>query len=156
MKRELLDCNPAGARFRVAKRKRTVKSSGTKGRFLNPEQARAFLAAVSGGRHEALHALAMTTGLRPEELYGLRSTDPDLPHCRLTVNQVLAKTRRKKGGDVPMDTYGHLFERSYRDSGEKMEKLFGGQPKALRVLTIPDHSQAADKNSRTRLVRAAT
>ena len=62
---ELLDRNPAGARFRAAKRKRTVEPSGTKDRFLNPEQPRAFLAAVSGDRHEALYALALTTGLRP-------------------------------------------------------------------------------------------
>src|SRR5580658_2517627 len=44
---ELIDRNPAGARFRAAKRKRTVKSTGTKVRFLNPEQARVFLAAVA-------------------------------------------------------------------------------------------------------------
>jgi len=103
---ELLDRNPAGARFRVAKRKRTVKASGTKVRFLNPEQARAFLAAVSGDRHEALYALALTTGLRPEELYGLRLTDLDLAIRRLTVNQVLAKTRRKKGEDVARFQFG--------------------------------------------------
>lgn len=35
---ELLDRNPAGARFGVAKRKRTVKPSGSK--ILNLEQAR--------------------------------------------------------------------------------------------------------------------
>jgi integrase len=103
---ELLDRNPAGARFRAARRKRTVKPSGTRVRFLNPEQARAFLTAVSGDRHEALYALAVTTGLRPEELYGLRSTDLDLPHQRLTVNQVLAKTRRRKGEDVARFQFG--------------------------------------------------
>jgi len=103
---ELLDRNPAGARFRAAKRKRTVKASGTKVRFLNPEQARAFVAAVSGDRHEALYALAVTTGLRPEELYGLRLNDLDLANRRLTVNQVLAKTRRKKGEDVARFEFG--------------------------------------------------
>ena len=271
---ELLDRNPAGARFRVAKRKRTVKASGTKVRFLNPEQARAFLAAVSGDRHEALYALALTTGLRPEELYGLRLTDLDLAIRRLTVNQVLAKTRRKKGEDVArfqfgppktersrrtfdfprfvanllrlevqtvrklrqfageswqenglvfpshagtpleernvlrrfqviceanglpklrlydlrhthasllihegvhpkkiserlghssikltMDTYGHLFEGSDRDSAEKMEKLLGGEPEAPRLLTMPSRNRVADKtadkHTKARLLRAS-
>src|SRR5437660_5132598 len=259
---ELLDRNPAGARFRAAKRKRTVKASGTKVRFLNPEQARAFVAAVSGDRHEALYALAVTTGLRPEELYGLRLNDLDLANRRLTVNQVLAKTRRKKGEDVArfefgppktersrrtidfprfvadllesevrtvrkmrqfageawkhnglvfpsqvrtpheernvlrrfqaiceanglpklrlydlrhthasllihegvhpkkiserlghssikltMDTYGHLFEGSDRDSAEKMERLFGEEPTKSRVLTMPGPKRVADKTA---------
>lgn len=271
---ELLDRNPAAARFRAAKRKRTVKSCGTKVQFLNPDQGRGFLESASGDRHEAFYALAITTGLRPEELYGLRWTDMELPCQRLTVNQVLAKTRRKKGEDVPrfqfgppktersrrtidfplfvadlltsevrnvremrqlageswqenglvfpsqvgtpleernvlrrfqaiceanglprlrlydlrhthasllihegvhpkkiserlghssikltMDTYGHLFEGSDRDSAEKMEKLFGGEPKLGRVLTMPDRSgvadKTADKNTKARIVRAS-
>ena len=48
----------------------------------------------------------MTTGLRPEELYGLRLNDLDLANRRLTVNQVLAKTRRKKGEDVARFEFG--------------------------------------------------
>lgn len=259
---ELLDRNPAGARFRVAKRKRTIKPGGSTIRFLNPDQARTFLAVVTENRHQAFYALAVTTGLRPEELYGLRIADVDLPNRRLTVNQVVAKTRRKKGekvarfqfgppktdksrrtidfprfvGDLlaseiqdvkklrqfageswqengllfpsqvgtpleernvlrrfqaiceanglpklrlydlrhihasllihegvhpkkiserlghssiklTMDTYGHLFEGSDRDSAEKMEKLLGGEPRAARVLTIPDRNRVADKTA---------
>ncbi len=270
---ELLDRNPAGARFRVAKRKRTVKPGGSKIRFLNPDQAKALLAAVAEDRHQALYALSVTTGLRPEEVYGLRIADVDLPNRRLTVNQVLAKTRRKKGEKVArfqfgppktdrsrrtidfprfvadllaseiqdmkeirqlsgeswqengllfpsqvgtpleernvlrrfqaiceakglpklrlydlrhthasllihegvhpkkiserlghssikltMDTYGHLFEGSDRDSADKMEKLLGGDPKGVRVLTMPDLNRVADKtadkNSKARLLRA--
>jgi len=271
---ELLDRNPAAARFRVAKRKRTVKPGGARIRFLDPDQAKAFLAAVTEDRHQALYALAVTTGLRPEELYGLRMADVDLPNRRLTVNQVLAKTRRKKGEKVArfqfgppktdrsrrtidfprfvadllvseihevkdvrllageswqengllfpsqvgtpleernvlrrfqimceasglpklrlydlrhthasllihegvhpkkiserlghssikltMDTYGHLFEGSDRDSAEKMEKLLGGEPKAARVLTMPVKNRVADKtadkNTKARLLRAS-
>ena len=44
-----------------------------------------------------LYALALTTGLRPEELYGLRWKDVALDRRRLTVNQVIAQSRRKKG-----------------------------------------------------------
>ena len=41
--------------------------------------------------------LAVTTGPRPEELYGLRISDVDLPNRRLTVNQVLAKNAPQEG-----------------------------------------------------------
>ncbi len=49
------------------------------------------------GAHEALYALAITTGMRPEEVYGPRWRDVDRDNQKLTVNQVIAKTRRKKG-----------------------------------------------------------
>lgn len=271
---EIIDRNPAAARFRAAKRKRTVKPGGAVVRFLNPDEARKFLEVAQGDRHEALYALAITTGLRPEELYGLRSKDVNLDAKHLTVNQVLSKTRRKKGEDTPrfvfgppktdksrrtidfpefvrellieerrqlaedralagenwkenglmfpseigtpleernvlrrfqkicedndlpklrmydlrhthasllinegvhpkkiserlghssikltMDTYGHLFEGSDRDSAEKMEKLFGGEPKSPRVLLMPSPKRVADKtadkSTKARLVRAS-
>jgi len=103
---EILDRNPAAARFRAAKRKRTVKPGGVKIRFLDPDESRTFLDAVRGDRHEVLYALAITTGLRPEELYGLRLKDVNLDGRCLTVNQVLARTRRKKGEDVPRFAFG--------------------------------------------------
>ena len=271
---EILDRNPAAARFRVAKRKRTVKPGGAKVQFLHPDGARRFLEVARGDRHEALYALAITTGLRPEELYGLRSKDIDLDATRLTVNQVLSKTRRKKGEDVPrfvfgppktdksrrtidfpdfvrallieerlrviesralagkswkenglvfpsevgtpleernvlrrfqavceanglprlrlydlrhthasllihegvhpkkiserlghssikltMDTYGHLFEGSDRDSAEKMERLFGEEPTKSRVLNMRGPNlvadKTADKDTEARIRRAS-
>jgi integrase len=271
---EILDRNPAAARFRAAKRKRTVRAGGIKVQFLNPDAARRFLEVAQGDRHEALYALAITTGLRPSELYGLRLKDIDLDATRLTVNQVLSKTRRKKGEDVPrfvfgppktdksrrtidfpefvralliqekrrvmqsralagkswqenglafpsevgtpleernvlrrfqaiceanglpklrvydlrhthasllihegvhpkkiserlghssikltMDTYGHLFEGSDRDSAEKMERLFGKEPTKSRVLTMPGSNRVADKtadkNTEARVKRAS-
>jgi integrase len=103
---EILDRNPAAARFRAAKRKRRVLPGGKKIRFLDPDEARRFLDAVRDDRHEAFYALAITTGLRPEELYGLRLKDVDLGGSRLTVNQVLARTRRKKGEAVPRFLFG--------------------------------------------------
>lgn len=103
---EILDRNPAAARFRAAKRKRTANSSAKRIRFLNPEQARKFLDVICGDRHEALYTLAVTTGLRPEELYGLPWTDIRFDTCRLTVNQVLSKTRRRKGEQVARFQFG--------------------------------------------------
>jgi hypothetical protein len=45
------------------------------------------------------------------------------------------------------------------NSAEKMERLFGGEPKSPRVLTMPDRKpvadKTADKNTKARLVRAS-
>jgi hypothetical protein len=58
-----------------------------------------------------------------------------------------------------MDTYGHLFEGSDRDSAEKMETLFGGESKTPRLLTMPDRSRVAEKtadeNTEARFKRAS-
>lgn len=159
---EVIERNPAGARFRAAKRKRTVKPGGQRVRFLDPDETRRFLEATKGGAHEALYALAITTGMRPEEVYGLRWRDLDLDRRRLTVNQVVAKTRRKKLYDLrhthasllinegvhpkriserlghssiklTMDTYGHLFDGADQESAAKMEKLFGPERKVVQI-----------------------
>src|ERR1043166_2438809 len=75
-------------------------------RFLDPDEARKFLDVVEDDRHATLYTLAVTTGLRPEELYGLRWKDMNIDAKRLTVNQVLSKTRRKKGENVPRFQFG--------------------------------------------------
>jgi integrase len=103
---EILDRNPAAARFRAAKRKKAANPGAKRIRFLDPDEARRFLQAVEGDRHETLYTLAVTTGLRPEELYGLRWKDLNIDAKRLTVNQVLSKTRRKKGEKVPRFQFG--------------------------------------------------
>lgn len=103
---EIVDRNPAAARFRAAKRKRASQGAAKRIQFLNPEQARKFLSVVKGTPYEALYTLAVTTGLRPEELYGLRWKDLDLGSRRLTVNQVLSRTRRKKGEKTPRFVFG--------------------------------------------------
>ena len=57
-----------------------------------------------------------------------------------------------------MDTYGHLFEGSDRDSAEKMERLFGEEPTKSRILIMPEPNRVADKtadkNSGDRVRRA--
>jgi integrase len=103
---EILDRNPAAARFRAAKRKRAANPAAQRIRFLDPEEARKFLDVVRGDRHEAFYTLDITTGLRPEELYGLRWKDMDLDAQRLTVNQVVSKTRRRKGEQVARFLFG--------------------------------------------------
>jgi hypothetical protein len=55
-----------------------------------------------------------------------------------------------------MDTYGHLFEGSDRDSLENMEKLLGGEPTASNLLTcLIRTDKTGDKNSKARIARAA-
>ncbi len=56
--------------------------------------------------YRALFTVAITTGLRPEELYGLRWKDVDLESKRITVNQVLSRTRRKKGKHTERFLFG--------------------------------------------------
>lgn len=58
-------------------------------RFWTPEQARAFLAAVAGDRLEALFRLALDTGMRQGELFGLRWRDVDIEGGALYVQTAL-------------------------------------------------------------------
>ncbi|MEP6715000.1 MAG: tyrosine-type recombinase/integrase [Terriglobia bacterium] len=103
---EILDRNPAAARFRAAKRKRATSGGPKRIQFLNPKEAQRFLSVIEGTSSQAIFTVALTTGLRPEELYGLRWKDVDLDAGRLTVNQVLSKTRRKKGEQIPRFFFG--------------------------------------------------
>lgn len=58
---------------------------------MSPEQAKAFLSAVSGDRLEALYTAALATGLRQGELLGLRWADVDLDHGELNVRHALQR-----------------------------------------------------------------
>jgi integrase len=87
--------NPASARMRVAKRRRKAKPSVL--RFFTPEQAKKFLEVIHGDRYEALYLLAITTGMREGELFGLKWSDVNLDAASITVNHAIAQTKRKKG-----------------------------------------------------------
>ncbi len=63
---------------------------------LTSEEASRFLAAFNGDRCAALFALALTTGMRPEEYLGLQWTDVDLAQATVTVRRALVW--RTKGG----------------------------------------------------------
>ena len=60
-------------------------------RPLTSEQARKFLAAVSGDRLEALYAVALAIGLRKGEALGLRWDDIDLETATITVRHSLQR-----------------------------------------------------------------
>jgi integrase len=62
-----------------------------------PEQARRFLDAVKGDRLEALYILALTTGMREGELFGLRWADVNLAAGALhLVKQLKTRSSRRQ------------------------------------------------------------
>jgi integrase len=64
-------------------------------RPLTPDQARTLLDAARGERFEALYVLAITAGLRRDELLGLRWQDVDLERGNLQVHQQLVRTKKE-------------------------------------------------------------
>ena len=62
---------------------------------LLPEQARKFLDAVQGQRHEALYSVALAIGLRQGEALGLQWSDIDLDRGTLTVRHGLQRIAGK-------------------------------------------------------------
>lgn len=56
---------------------------------LSPEQAKRFLEAARGDRHECLYVLALTTGARQGELLGLRWSDINLAGGVLHIRRAL-------------------------------------------------------------------
>ena len=65
---------------------------------LGPEQAKALLAAAAGDRLEALYVVALTTGMRLGELFGLEWANVDLRAGYLTVRHTLMEL----GGKVEL------------------------------------------------------
>lgn len=57
------------------------------------EEARAFLEAAEGDRLHAMFVLALTTGMRQGELFGLKWTDIDFDHNTLQVQRTLDEYR---------------------------------------------------------------
>lgn len=66
-------------------------------RTLTLEEARRFIAAIKGDVHECLYLLALTTGIRQSELFGLQWSDIDLGRGTLTVRR---KLRRYTGQGI--------------------------------------------------------
>jgi integrase len=132
--------DPTSARVRVARRRK--KGRASKIRFLTPDQAKKLLAITSGDRFETLYLLALTTGMREGELFGLKWSDLDLERRLLTVNHSLSQTKRKKG--------------------EKRERVVLKGPKNVRsrrTIEIPDVAVASLQGHaahQAELKRAAT
>jgi integrase len=65
-----------------------------------PAELSTFLMSIEGNRNEALFRLLSMTGMRRSEVVGLRWSDVDLSHHRLTVNQAATVV----DGDEVLDT----------------------------------------------------
>lgn len=63
---------------------------------LSPEEAGCFLAAAAADRWHVLFALALTTGMRPEEYLGLKWQDVELERGGVTIRRTLVW---RKGGE---------------------------------------------------------
>ena len=70
---------------------------------LDEEEAKAFLKAIKGHRHEVLYNVALFTGLREGELLGLMWDCVDFKHGTITVKRQLRR-EQKKGGQYYMTT----------------------------------------------------
>jgi integrase len=91
-------------------------------RPLTPEQVRTFLKTAQGDRLEALYALAITTGLRQGELFGLRWEDVDLAAGRLSVCHTLITPKGGRKLGPPK-----------RSKSRRSVKLTAGAVKALKA-----------------------
>src|SRR5215203_1165487 len=87
---------------------------------LTPEQVRVLLKTAHGDRLEALYVLAITTGLRQGELFGLRWEDVDLAAGRLSVHQALTTPKGGRRLGPPK-----------RSKSRRSVKLTAGAVKAL-------------------------
>lgn len=65
------------------------KAEQSQMRFLSPDEAQRLLAAAQGHRLYALFVLAVTTGMRRGELFGLRWSDVDLQAGKIRVTQAM-------------------------------------------------------------------
>lgn len=73
---------------------------------LNGEQAAAFLRAASGDRLEALYVLALSTGMRQGELFGLEWSDIDLKAGTLHVRRTLVEINGEFSTNEPKTDRG--------------------------------------------------
>lgn len=72
-----------------------VKPVRSQGRPLTEDEVRRFLEAAKGNRFYALFALAIATGLRPEEFLGLKWRNVDLKRKRITITEAVVFVKGK-------------------------------------------------------------
>jgi len=65
---------------------------------LTTSEARSFLEACKGDRHGCLFALALASGMRPEEYLGLKWPDLDFDRKTISIQRALIRSKAKGGG----------------------------------------------------------
>ena len=103
----------------------------SEGRSLSVEQARALLAAADGHPLEAAFVLALTCGLRPGELLGLRWQDVDLDRGLLRIERAV----RRVGGSVQLGP-------TKTSASQGQLRLPAGTVRALRQHQVRQLAQA--------------
>src|SRR6185295_18028826 len=88
------------ARLATAPSLTTARAKGPEMLVWTPAELSTFLRSIEGNRNEALFRLLSMTGMRRSEVVGLRWSDVDLNHHRLTVNQAATVV----DGDEVLDT----------------------------------------------------
>ncbi len=95
--------NPASQKNRTAEHVDRHSLSRRRQRMhaLTPQQAGRLLKETQHHWQNVFYAMALTTGLRPEEMYGLQWADLDPASCRMRVQRAVARTRPRKGESGP-------------------------------------------------------
>jgi integrase len=99
------------------------------------EQAKQFIAAISGHRYEVLFALAMTTGMRPSEYLALTWSDFDLEHGCVSVSKTLQHWERS-----------WFFEDTKRERSRRTIKLQSWVTTLIRILKEKAKAAGAKTN----------
>lgn len=86
LRQGLVQCNVCALVDKPKQRRRQMTT-------WTPAQARAFLTVASADRLAALYALALSTGMRQAELFGLRWQDVDLESAALSVTTTVQRSR---------------------------------------------------------------
>lgn len=110
----------------------------TRRRIIEPKEIPQFVqAALKEERLAALWVLAVTTGMRPGELLGLRWSDLSDDLEWLTVNQVLVRPTRDRKGQAP-----YRFE---DPKTEESQRTLSVSPEVAELLRHHRAQQAAEK-----------
>lgn len=78
-----------------------ARSRGPEIRVWSPTELSTFLTSIAGNRNEAMLRLLAMTGLRRSEVIGLRWSDVQFEHRRLTVNQAAVLVDGEEALDAP-------------------------------------------------------
>jgi len=85
-------------------------------------------------------AICAANDLPKLRLYDLRHTHASLSIHEGVHPKKISERLGRSSIKLPMDTYGHLFEGSDRDSAEEMERLFGAEPARPASSPCPDQA----------------
>jgi integrase len=149
----------------VAKLAKRPKAERPEVRVFLPDEAKDFLAAISGKRLEALYLITLRLGLRESEVIGLRWRDINFDLNTLTINQTVKRIGRGTGASklVFGDTKTPNSRRSPSLSTSMVTALKAHRARqaeerlatgATGVITTSSSVRASERRSRRRIYAA--